>query len=100
MINSKQRALLKGMASRIDAIFQIGKGGVSENMCEAISSALEARELIKISMLENSSVDIRDAAEEIADATGSDLVSVIGRKIILFKQAEKPENRKISLEIK
>lgn len=100
MINSKQRALLKGMASRIDAIFQIGKGGVSENMCEAIASALEARELIKISMLENSSVDIRDAAEEIADATGSDLVSVIGRKIILFKQAEKPENRKISLEIK
>lgn len=99
MITSKQRANLKSIASRTDAIFQIGKGGVNENMRIAIASALEARELIKISVLDNSAEDVKQAAEDIAAVTKAELVAVIGRKIILFKQAKKPENRKISMEI-
>lgn len=99
MITSKQRAILKSIASRTDAIFQIGKGGVNENMCIAISSALEARELIKISVLDNSGEDVKQVARDIAAVTEAEIVAVIGRKIILFKQAEKQENRKISMEI-
>ena len=99
MLNSKQRATLKSIASRMDAIFQVGKGGISENMCDAISAALEARELIKISVLDNSSEDVKEAAHDIAAITVAEVVAVIGRKIILFRRAEKAENRRISLEI-
>ncbi len=99
MLNSKQRATLKSIASRMDAIFQIGKGGINENMCAAIADALEARELIKISVLDNSSEDVKEAARDLAAITESEVVAVIGRKIILYKQAEKQENRKISSEL-
>lgn len=96
MLNSKQRAALKSIASQTDAIFQIGKGGVGDAMVKSISDALEARELIKISVLENSAETARGAGEEIAKLTGSEVVAVIGRKIILYKVSSKPENRKIS----
>jgi RNA-binding protein len=96
MLNSKQRAALKSIASQTDAIFQIGKGGVGEAMVKSISDALEARELIKISVLENSAETARGAGEEIAKLTGSEVVAVIGRKIILYKVSSKHENRKIS----
>ncbi|MBQ7921963.1 MAG: YhbY family RNA-binding protein [Clostridia bacterium] len=99
MLTSKQRAILRSIASQTDAIFQIGKGGVGDAMCASLKDALEARELIKISVLENSSTAAREAAEEIASATGAEVVAVIGRKIILFKQAEKENNRNISLQI-
>ncbi len=95
-MTSKQRAQLRGIASQTDAIFQVGKGGVNEAMCKSLRDALEARELIKISVLENASDTARDVAEEIAAATEAEVVGVIGRKIVLFKQAEKPEHRKIS----
>ncbi len=96
MLNSKQRAILKSVASRTDAIFQIGKGGVGEAAVKSIGDALEARELVKISVLENSDEDAREAGEAIAQATGSEVVAVIGRKIILFRQSSKPEKRAIS----
>lgn len=99
MLNSKQRAALKGIASKTDAIFQIGKGGIGEAMVKSISDALEARELIKLSVLENSAETARDAAEELARVTDSEVVAVIGRKIILYKVSSKPENRKISASI-
>jgi len=83
MLNSKQRAALRSIASQIDAIFQIGKGGVNEAMCKSLTDALEARELIKISVLENASETAKDFANEIAEATGAEVVAVIGRKIIL-----------------
>ncbi len=95
-MTSKQRAQLRSIASQTDAIFQVGKGGVNEAMCKSLRDALEARELIKISVLENASDTARDVAEEIAAATESEVVGVIGRKIVLFKKAEKPEHRKIS----
>lgn len=99
MLNSKQRALLRSIASQTDAIFQIGKGGVNEAMCKSLTDALEARELIKISVLENASESAKDFAAEVADATGSEVVAVIGRKIVLYKEAEKPEHRKISVQL-
>lgn len=95
-MNSKQRAILRSEASRIDAIFQIGKGDVNEAAVKSISDALEARELVKISVLQNSDADPREAAEDIASRTGSEVVGVIGRKIILFRMSEKPEKRKYS----
>ncbi len=96
MLNSKQRAKLKSIASSENAIFQIGKGGVGEAAVKSISDALEARELVKISVLDNTDTDPREAAEEIADMTYSEVVTVIGRKIILYKEASKPEKRRIS----
>ncbi len=96
MLNSKQRATLKSVASRMDAIFQIGKGGLGDEAVKSIDDALEARELVKISVLDNSDVDARETAEEIAERTSSEVVMVIGRKIILFRESSKPEKRKIS----
>lgn len=96
MLNSKQRAILKSEASKMDAIFQIGKGGVGDAAVKSIGDALEARELVKISVLDNSDSNAREAAEDIAVRTGSEVVAVIGRKIILFKESSKKEKRKIS----
>ena len=100
MLNSKQRAYLRGCANKEEPIFQIGKGGVTSPMVKSISDALEARELIKISVLENAGVTAREAADSVAGQTGSDVVGVIGRKIILFRESSKNENRKLSLEIR
>ena len=89
MLNSKQRAYLRSLASGYDTIFQVGKGGISEELAEGLSSALEARELIKIKILENSGYTAREAADEIAPLIGADVVSVIGTKIVLYRKAEK-----------
>ncbi len=96
MLNSKQRATLKSVASRTEAIFQIGKGGVGDAAVKSIGDALEARELVKISVLDNSDEDPKKAAETIAAVTGAEVVAVIGRKIILFRESSKPEKRAIS----
>ena len=82
-MNSKQRAYLRSMATTIQPIFQVGKGEISENMTEQISNALEARELIKVKVLENSLYTAREAAEIIAEETGSEVVTVIGNKFVL-----------------
>ena len=99
MLNSKQRAKLRAEASKIDAIFQIGKGGVGDAAIKSIADALEARELAKISILDNSDEVAREAADAIAEKTSSEVVAVIGRKLILYKQSSKTEKRKISLLI-
>ena len=96
MLSSKQRAILKSVASKMDAIFQIGKGGLGDAAVKSIADALEARELVKISVLDNSDEDAREAGEAIAARTGSEVVAVIGRKIILFRQSSKPEKRAVS----
>ena len=90
MLNSKQRAKLRGLASKEDTIFQLGKEGITENFLKAVDTALAARELIKFKVLENAMVDRKAAAEEIANATGSEVVTVIGTKIVLYRPAEKP----------
>ena len=84
------------MATSIPAIMQVGKGGITENLVKTVSDALEARELIKMSVLENSEYTPRDTAEELADAVGAEVVGVIGRKIILYR--ESVNHKKIELD--
>jgi RNA-binding protein len=83
------------MATSIPAIMQVGKGGITENLVKTVSDALEARELIKMSVLENSEYTPRDTAEELAAAVDAEVVGVIGRKIILYR--ESVNHKKIEL---
>jgi RNA-binding protein len=96
MLTSKQRAYLRSLASTYDTIMQVGKGGVTPNIVKTISDALEARELIKLRVLENSEYTPREAAEEIAEATNSEVVTVIGTKFVLYRESEK--HKKIFLD--
>ena len=95
MINSKQRAALRAMANGIDTIFQVGKGGISEEMCRQIDAALEARELIKLRVLDNCPYSSKEAAAEIAEAVSADVVMVIGSRFVLYKRST--ENPKIEI---
>lgn len=95
MLTSKQRAYLRGLASNEDTIMQVGKGGISDNLIKTVSDALEARELIKLKVLENSDESPRSAAEALAAATNSEVVTVIGTKFVLYRESEK--NKKIEL---
>lgn len=98
MLTSKQRAYLRGLGSKLDPIFQIGKDGVSEEICHQLNNALEARELIKVRVLETSPQSAKEAAEEVSAATGAEVVQVIGTKMVLYKQSTKEEKRKIDLK--
>ena len=95
MITSKQRAYLRGLANGIPAIMQIGKGGIGENLIKTVSDALEARELIKLTVLENSMETPKEIANELAEAVSADVVGVVGRKIILYR--ESVNSKKIEL---
>ncbi len=89
MLNSKQRAKLRGIASGYETIFQIGKGGIPDTLISQIEDALRKRELIKLRVLDNSMYGARDAAEEIAEKTGAEVVQVIGSRFVLFKRNPK-----------
>lgn len=89
MITSKQRAYLRSLAQKLEPIFQVGKNGVNENQLIQISNALEARELIKINLLNSTPDDKHSIANEIALKTNSDVVQIIGNKITLYKRSEK-----------
>ena len=89
IVTSKERAYLKSLANKVPALYQIGKDGLGENMVKQIDDALTARELIKVHVLENSGFEIRDAAAEMADATDSQVVQVIGNRFILYRRSEK-----------
>lgn len=95
MLNSKQRAYLRSMSQQLDTIFQIGKGGISDEMCLQISNALEARELIKLRVLENSGFSAREAADIIASKTGADAVACVGTRFVLYRESE--NKKKIEL---
>ena len=89
MLTSKQRAYLRSLSQSLDTIFQIGKGGITEEICLQISNALEARELIKARVLDNSGYTAKEAAQEIADAVSCDVVSCVGTKFVLYRESEK-----------
>ena len=95
-MTTKQRAYLKGLAMTMDPIFQVGKASMSPGLTEAIAEALEARELIKISVLKNCMDDPREIAETLAERTQSQVVQVIGKKIVLYKEG-KDDKKKIQL---
>ena len=95
MLTSKQRAYLRGLANTETAIMQIGKGGSGENLVKTVSDALEARELIKLTVLENCMGTPKEVANELASSTDADVVGVVGRKIILYR--ESVNNKRIEL---
>ena len=96
-MTTKQRAYLKGLAMNIDPIYNIGKASITPEFTEGIIEALEARELIKVSVLKNCSDDPKELAQLLSERTGSEVVQVIGKKIVLFKQAKDKDKRKIEL---
>ena len=95
MLNSRQRAQLRGLANSLDTIFQVGKGGATENTVKQVDDTLEARELIKLRVLETSPVSAREAADEIAEKTHSDVVQVIGTRFVLYRESR--DNKQIRL---
>ena len=88
MLTSKQRSYLRSLANGIEPIFQVGKGGVGENMIKQFNDALEARELVKASVLKNSLTDTRQICEEVASLAGAEIVQVIGNKFVLYKESK------------
>ena len=97
MITSKQRAYLRKLANTIDPIFQIGKSGISEEIINQLSNALEARELIKVHVLETAMLDIKEACNDVAEKLGAEPVQAIGSKFVLYRPCRKPQERKIEL---
>lgn len=95
MLNSRQRAQLRGMANSYETIFQIGKGGINDQLIKQVDEALEARELIKLRTLENSPETSRSAADIIAERVGADVVQVIGYRFILYRESK--NNKTIKL---
>ncbi|MBC1331386.1 ribosome assembly RNA-binding protein YhbY [Listeria booriae] len=87
MLTNVQKRFLRKEAHDIDAIFQVGKGGVSPNLVKQVAEALEVRELIKISILQNCDEPKEEVAEMISSRSGSELVQIIGRTIILYKES-------------
>ena len=87
MLDSKQRAYLRKLANPIDTLFQVGRGGVTESVAKQLSDALEARELVKMRVLENSLLTAREAAEELAEAVQGDVVQVIGSRFTIYRKS-------------
>ena len=100
MLTSKQRAFLKSEAHSMKPIIQIGKNGLNDQIKTSVRNALDARELIKVSLLQNTDEDIHDVAEVLEDEIGCDTVLKIGRILILYKESARKENRKISVKVK
>lgn len=94
-MTTKQRAFLKGLAMNIDPIYQVGKSSITPEFTIGIAEALEARELIKISVLKNCADDPKEIAAVLAERTGSEVIQVIGKKIVLYKKSK--NNPKIEL---
>ena len=88
MLNSRQRAQLRGLANGIETIFQIGKGGVGDQLVKQVDEALAVRELIKVRTLESSPESARQAAELVAGRVGADVVQVIGARFVLYRQSK------------
>ena len=90
MINNKQRAYLSGLGSKLQPIFQIGKASLTPEVVKAVDEAIEKRELVKVAVLKNCFDDPYELADMLAERTRSDVVRVIGKKIILYRPAKKP----------
>ena len=92
-LTSKQRAQLRGMANALAPIVHIGKDGIGENLIKQTDDALEARELIKCRVLENSMLTAREAADALAQATRSEVVQVIGTRFVLYRQTHRKDKK-------
>ena len=97
MLTSKQRAILRGKANTMDPVYIVGKGEIDETLIQGVKDCLDARELIKLKVLENSMYTAREAAEELAVATRSEVVQVIGSKFVLYRMQHDKSKRRIEL---
>lgn len=88
MLTSKQRAYLRGLGQSCPAIMQVGKGGITENLLKTVSDALEARELVKLSVLDNCGEDPRTILDALCEALDADGVSCVGKKIVLYRESK------------
>ncbi|MFC4738188.1 ribosome assembly RNA-binding protein YhbY [Bacillus daqingensis] len=95
MLTGKQKRFLRKEAHHLKPVFQVGKGGVSANLVKQTEEALEARELIKLNILQNNAEDKEDTARQIAEGAGADIVQIIGNTIILYKESK--ESKQITL---
>lgn len=95
MLTGKQRSYLRSLANVIPAIFQVGKGGISDNMLKQFDEALEARELVKGTVLKNSDLSAREVCEELASELEAEIVQVVGNKFVLYRESK--ENKVIQL---
>ncbi|RBW70477.1 ribosome assembly RNA-binding protein YhbY [Bacillus taeanensis] len=95
MLTGKQKRFLRSKAHHLNPIFQVGKAGVNENLIQQIDDALEARELIKVSILQNCFEDKEDVAAELSSGAKAELVQVIGNTIVLYKESK--ENKQLEL---
>jgi len=98
-LRGKQKRYLRAQAHHLDPIFQIGKNGLNDELKTAIRSALDARELIKVSLLQNTDEEASDVAEVLEEQLGLEVVQIIGRTLVLFKKSSKEKNQKISKEV-
>ncbi|MBQ8725616.1 MAG: ribosome assembly RNA-binding protein YhbY [Clostridia bacterium] len=89
MFTSKQRSNLRSLAQTIEPIGQVGKGGISDNMITSFSQALDSRELIKITVLNNSDEEARFVADDLAAALNAEVVCTIGHKVVLYRKSDK-----------
>ncbi|MDN0031712.1 ribosome assembly RNA-binding protein YhbY [Oscillibacter ruminantium] len=97
-LTSKQRAQLRGMANSIDTIIQVGKEGITDSLIRQVDEALEARELIKGRVLENSMLTAREVCDQLTKPTRSEPVQVIGSKFVLYRETHsKPKDKRIEL---
>lgn len=97
MITGKQRAILRKTAHGMQPIFQIGKGGISDELIKQLDNALEARELIKITILETAMLDTKQTCNDLAVRLNAEPVQSIGSRLVLYRQARQPKNRKIEI---
>ena len=95
MLTSKNRAKLRGLANTMEAIFQVGKGGVNDALIAQVDDALRVRELIKVRVLETSPESVKEVAQAVAEGTKADVVQVIGSRFVLFRR--NPKEPKIEL---
>jgi RNA-binding protein len=87
MLTGKQKRFLRSLAHHLDPIFQVGKGGVNENLIKSIDEAIETRELLKVSILRNCEEDKDDVARTLAEGAGAELVQLIGNTVVLYKES-------------
>ena len=98
MLTSKQRAHLRSIAQGYSCIFYVGKQGIGDELIKQLDDAINARELIKVGVQENCEFSAREAADQIAELTKSEVVQVIGRKFVLYRRNKDPKKRVIELE--
>lgn len=99
-LTSKQRAFLKSQAHSLKPIVQIGKNGLNDQIKTSIRNALDARELIKVTLLQNTDENIHEVAEILEEEIGLETILKIGRILILYKESSRKDNRKISAKVK